>query len=863
MSTVVDWLLGFRSLRPGDRGVQWGFEHALSPWVWVLIGLLAALAAWWSYRRMEGPRWARVSLGVARALLLVLLAVLAAGPKLVRPNEAVEKDWVVVLVDRSASMGIADAPGGDAGAGGSNPGAGAPRLTREAQARTALANGRAAIDAAGKDRVLLWLGFDGGAFDLRPDPSWSEPGPGRGALPVKLDEPIGARTDLGVALEQGLARVAARPLSGVVVLSDGRTAGEVPRGVLRRLTAEKVPIVAVPLGSPEPIEDVSVGSVQGPGVAFVGDVVPVEAVVGRTGRADGVRVQLIDAATGAVLDERPVEWPSEQGVGGGGDAVPAPARVTLTSTPEGAGALRWVVRVVRRGASEGAVAAPDLIPGNDEAALGVNLVDRPLRVLYVDGYPRWEYRYLQAILTRERSVASTAMLLSAGRRFLQEGNTPMAGLPSTPAEWNALDVVVMGDVRPEVFSGEQLRQLRERVASGGAGLLWIAGESAVPGQWRGTPLGDLLPIASGSTLGRAGGLMGGGEAQRTFEGEVTLSPTPLAERLGVLRLLRTPENGSWWPRQVSEPETGWSRLRWVQRIDASALKPAAEVLAVATPVDAAGGTDRGPDGGGEGAPGAAVVTMRFGAGRVVYVATDEIWRWRYGRGEDLPERFWLQLIRLLGRDSVARAGKAALLTASPSRAEVGQPVRLQLEVIDQVLADTAPATFTVRVSPKVGEASAANAPTAQADGRDTVDVTLRLVQPTGGGTAGGASGAARPTYTGTFIAARKGDFVAAPLDAPLLAAGEVSAEIEVRSPDDELRRPESDHPLLARLAAETGGAALNPSDLSKLPELLPRREVHVALTPDEHTLWDRPLSLLLLALLFTLEWVGRRLLRLA
>ncbi|MBK7405797.1 MAG: hypothetical protein IPJ41_14545 [Phycisphaerales bacterium] len=77
-----------------------------------------------------------------------------------------------------------------------------------------------------------------------------------------------------------------------------------------------------------------------------------------------------------------------------------------------------------------------------------------------------------------------------------------------------------------------------------------------------------------------------------------------------------------------------------------------------------------------GDPSPTVVTMRFGAGRVVFVGSDELWRWRYGRGEALPERFYLPLVRLAGRGSLARAGRPVVLEAAPATIGVETPVRI-------------------------------------------------------------------------------------------------------------------------------------------------------------------------------------------
>ena len=80
MSELWRWLLGLERLSPSDAGVEFGFAHALPLWAWALIALAAVAVAWRSYTRLEGARWARFGLGLLRSALLVLLALLIAGP---------------------------------------------------------------------------------------------------------------------------------------------------------------------------------------------------------------------------------------------------------------------------------------------------------------------------------------------------------------------------------------------------------------------------------------------------------------------------------------------------------------------------------------------------------------------------------------------------------------------------------------------------------------------------------------------------------------------------------------------------------------------------------------------------------------
>lgn len=789
---------GGGGLDPNSPLVRFEFAHTPPGWLWVVVIGGAVALGWWSYARLEGKGWVRAVTGVMRALVLVMLFVLVCGPRLIEVKENVERDWVLVLVDRSGSMGIADAP---------TEGASALR-TREAQLRAVLAKGSPVFAAMTAERTVKWLGFDGSAYNLP-----------MGAGAPLLEEPTGRRTDLAAAIEGALAKGAARPIAGIVVLSDGRSAGgsTLPRPLVKRLAAEKVPVVVVPLGSGEGLVDVAVGNVESPPTAFVNDPVPVRVTVTRTGaKTPGpAMVKLVDrAAGGAVLDEQRIEWAE------GETSKP----VTLTGRATSGERAEWEVRVEQEGGGTAGGGAKDLIEGNNKAEVGIALVDRPLRLLYVDGYPRWEYRFLKNIFSRDESVKFSALLLSAGRKYLQEGSEEIDALPDSAAGWDAFDVIMIGDVQPGVMSSQQLEQIRTRVAVGGAGLMWVAGASAVPGGYRGTPLADLLPVVGGSS-GGAGDTVG------VWDRDVVLRPAPAAEALGVLRLGERQPDGSYWPAQVSDPEAGWSRLRWMQRLEAGTLKPAAEALAMAAPVD------------GLGTPTPAVVTMRFGAGRVVYIATDEVWRFRYGRGEDVPERFYMQMIRLLGRESVSRAGKAAVLTLTPKDAEVGNAVRVGVELIDQSLMDSKPAGLTVRMSkPGVNGAEGERA-----------EVTLK---PTGDGK-GGVSRA----FVGTWVPPSTGTWTGVVTDALLEGKG-VTAAAEVSMPDDELRRPEADHALLTSLAQETGGTVLNEGTIDRLAGVLPKREVRTLSVARQETLWDRPGVLGVLIGLLTLEWVLRRVIRL-
>ncbi len=767
---AVRWLLDLETIPTGADQLRIAWEHPWPGWSWALLVIGCGGLALWSYRRLSGRRGARAALAALRFAVVLLALVLLSGPLLELPRETVEQDWVLILADRSASMTITDA----GGVGRS--------LSRDEQLRRIIGDHDETWRALAEQRQVRWLGFHAGVFDLGAADAAS-------TLVTDVGEPSGDRTSLSAALDQALQRAAARPVSGVLVLSDGRTTDPPSRALMRRVQAEAIPVFTVGLGSAEPRGDLALRRVEAPRRAFVRDKVPVVVEIDRFGasvRELGGEVRLVDELSGETLDRFELAP---------GDDLD---RLTLTAEPSLAGEARW--RVVLE------TTEADLIPDNNVKAFVIDLVDRPLRVLFVDGYPRWEYRYLKNLLVREKSIDCSVMLLSADRDFAQEGNQPITRLPRSPEELARYDVVVLGDVPASFFSPDQLDMLRGHVAERGAGLLWIGGEHSTPESYTGTVLADLLPMRGSLSLSPIGR-------------PVTIEPTDLADALGVLRVVS--DEGIGWPRELRDASTGWSQLQWAQRIEPGRLKPTAEVLAqTVQPVD--------------GAPLPIVVNLRYGAGQSIYVATDEIWRWRYGRGELLPDQFWIQMIRMLGRESLTAAETGAALEVDPRRVEIGQPVHIALRLLDAQLIDARRGSVSATLEHDDGT------PLASIELRRAADSESRF------------AATYRPDSPGS-LRLRMSD--------PSLAALDLTAPLEVFAPDDELRRPETDHALLSQLASSTGGEALAPERIPDLPELLPNRAVRT-LNPLRERIWDTPLAFLLVLGLLTVEWIGRKVLRL-
>ncbi|MDI9402932.1 MAG: hypothetical protein QM516_03580, partial [Limnohabitans sp.] len=467
-----------------------------------------------------------MTLLLCRAITLVLVGFLLMGPNLRFERRSLERDRLTVLLDRSQSLSIADAP---------------QNSTRETQLREILQTAAPVFQEIGKAKDIDFVGFASGSFFLQRQQGVS--------LPV-LGDANGSRTNIDSALRQALAQAAGRPLSAILLISDGRSAVPFSGETLRALERDAIPVHTIALGSSQRLGDAAIVATSSPARAFVRDRIPIEVRVERGELTEPLAVRLIDTATNTVLarvDVPNVDAPNSDAPGSavlGGDGEQT---VILDASGQQAGAQTWRVELVR-GDTDGT--HRDLVPENDKRDFAIELIDRPIRVLYVEGASRWEYRYLKNLLMREKDIESSVMLLSADRDFAQEGNMPISRLPRTKEEFSRYDLFILGDVPSGFFSPDQLSILRDEVADRGAGLLWIAGERSTPSSWESTPLADLLPIKAPLTL-------------QPRRGESRVLPTPVASRLGVLRLS---DDDDGWPDAFADKALRWPSLRYIQSI---------------------------------------------------------------------------------------------------------------------------------------------------------------------------------------------------------------------------------------------------------------------------------------------------------
>ena len=390
---------------------------------------------------------------------------------------------------------------------------------------------------------------------------------------------------------------------------------------------------------------------------------------------------------------------------------------------------------------------------NSRSAL-VTVLDAKITVLFVDGYPRWDYRYLKNALIRDKTFAVSCLLASADFNFLQEGNKPLpsagkniAGhFPDTMEQLMEYDVVVLGDVDPRYFSDNQLQLINEFVNRGG-GFEMVAGERYAPQAYRNTPIEPLLPVslAHVELTDPTIPITQGFRPITTKAGDTTSLFRFFADK---------DKNDDFVKHQL--PEVFW----YCRGLTA---KPSVGEVLAEHP------TDLGPDG--HKAP--ILVAGRYG-GRTLFSAIDDSWRWRYYTDEPVFDTYWVQQLRYLARNR--KIGQRRLtLTADQPVYELGKQVRLVLRVVDPGLVRQLPDQIRVEIKDANG---------------NPVRMETLVRQDGGGG----------ETYVGSFTADKVGKYT---VHLPPIVTGVDMMEtpLEVILPRMELEDPRVDRIQLSRLAS--------------------------------------------------------------
>lgn len=766
--------------------------------IWlVALGAAAAVELIvWLYQYEAGAvstRRARWIIGLRLAALAVLVWILIA-PVWVRTVSRERQREVVVVMDDSGSMQLKD------------DGA---KSTRIELGEQAISNAKLIEQLGEKLRVRVVKA----ARSVRGENE-------------AVSQGWGDSTDLAAALNTVLEQVPPDELAGVVMVSDGRhNRPERVEDVARRFGILDAPVGIVAVGSAEPPKDAAILSVKAPEAIHLGDRMRVTAEVkfdGYKGQKANVQLRRGDQ----VLETREVAIPQDHHV----------EELRFAQVPDQGGVGGYRVEI---SSLDG-----ERFSENNSWEFETSITDARTNVLLIEGYSRWEFRYLRNLFYgRDKSVhlqhvllhpdqiagqTETKIAASASRPF---GESLATKLPESEAEWRKFDVIILGDLDPSAVDEATWSIISRCVNERAALLVMVSGPR-------------FMPHAIASATGRA---LVPAEFQWGNQTYFNLKDEPF--RFGL-----TGDGRRHPVTQQSDGQTANERL-WAEfpsmtwRHPVTGLKEGAEVLlsalndgkseVIASNTGLESALDALAQRKARETTSALLVARQTGKGKVALLLTDRTWRLREGAGDLYHHRFWGNLVRW-GAGPVMRAGgsRARLgtdqLTYTPD-----DPVKLTARLRDTSLKPVDDTSLRADVF---------------RDGQKVSTVPMKAVAGSNGLYEAAVDRLADSGRYEVRMQGEKADTLVKEDGAAELKAG--FRVVGSRGPV-ELSETTLNLPLLETVAELSGGKVVSTENAGLLAALfLSDKDKHEETR--EITLWDRPWVLALLALLLGGEWVIRR-----
>ncbi len=552
------------------------------------------LVAW----RRSGYRPSMGLLELVRLGLVAMVALLLNQPEWIEEFRPQEKPAIAVLLDASKSMDTRDVVRSDQTT--------SPPITR----REAIAP---FTDPSSWNKLRERMNVVVQQV--------AEPGPDHG-------------TDLNDPLARAPEKIA--NLRGIVLASDGDwNEGLPPVQAAARLRMRGVPIFAVPVGSRTRLPDVELLSLDVPTFGVSGKAVRIPFSIDSSLPKDYLTSVTLRSSDGEEVSKEV--------------RIAAMSRTTdsLLWKPKATGDYTVSLSIPRH--------ADETLPGNNKLTAPISIRDEKLRVLLVESYPRWEYRYLRNALSRDQGVELSCLLFHPGLSKPGGGNKDyIKQFPAGKDELSKYDVVFLGDVGVEdgQLTTEQCRLLKGLVEHQASGLVFMPGGQGREFSLMETELGDLCPVVLDPA--QPGGW--GSRVPNHFE------LTELGRRSLLTKLADTQDDNA----EVWEGLPGFQWYAPVLR-----AKAGSEVLAVHK--DASNDSGRLP----------LLATRTFGAGKVLYMGTDGAWRWRKGVEDKYHYRFWGQVVRWMAYQRNMAKGESMRLYYVPDQPQLHQVLGLHANVMEQ------------------------------------------------------------------------------------------------------------------------------------------------------------------------------------
>jgi len=719
--------------------------------LWLSIAIVSAALALIVRAKMPpgdvGPRRLRAaSIWLLQSLLVAVLLLLLWQPVITVTELKPQQDIIAFLVDDSRSMALAESGS-----------------SREAQAIAALRGG--VLAGVGRRFQTRLYRFDSQLTRV---------------TDLKELQPTAPATRIGDSLTQLAQETQELPIGAIVLLTDGAdNTGGIDADAIAALRSRHIPVHTVGFGADHASHDVEIDDALVAPRAIADSRVAAVVRLHQYGYA-GRKSKLVVRDSSGVLASHDVTL----------DADGAVQTETLLFNVGDAGARTLEVSI-------------EPLPGEENVANNivtrmVNVDAEKRRVLYLEGEPRWEYKFVRRAEEDDRIVQLVSMLRTTENKIYRQGIQDPAelseGFPTRAESLFAYQGLVIGSVEATYFTPAQRELIREFVDRRGGGLLLLGGRFALAdGGWGVSDLADVLPVVLP-------------DAKGTFHVEpATVELAPAGVDNYVTRLVDDPAANT----------RRWKSLPYLMDFqEPGTLKPGATVLA-----DMLAAGKKMP----------MLVTENFGRGRTAVLATSGTWRWQMSLplGDSAFTLFWQQLLRWLVN------GSPGHVTASVPNQVMLDESRVALSV--DVRGDDYQPVPDARVEAHIiGPAGVSS----------NVDMTPAPDAP---GTFQAEWTAATAGSYLTEVVARRGE---QPIGRDVLTFARLDGVAENFHTGQ-------NRDVLSRLASQTGGKYWRPQDLSDLPEEIAFSEAGVT-TRETRELWNMPIVLIAIVLLRVAEWLLRR-----
>lgn len=746
---------------------QFSFAYGPHPLLSILLFLALPALVWCLYRKTTRPltpAWKALLITI-RSLVVVILLFLLLRPVITTWQVNPQETYLAVLVDDSQSMQIADMAG----------------QQRRLDAVTgALFDGNGILAPLSERYQLRAFAFDNQLRRISDAGDLAAAGNG---------------TRLEQALRQVREQLGGLPLSAVVLISDGADNAEAdPLASAREYGAEQVPIFTVGIGQAQIPRDIAITGVSAASTILDNTVFDVQVNLTQQGFAGrSVRLRVMDGESEVAA----------QTILLGPDG--SSRRYDLEVSPERREPILYQLQVDEL---DGEI----ILQNNRYQFLVDNSERPPLNILYVEGHPRNEFKFIRRAAEGDESLRLASYLQTGPGRFYRQGiNSPTelsGGFPSTEEDLYQYEAVIMGDISRSFFSDAQLTLLQDFVAERGGGLL-VAG--MLDDAFTGTVLGDILPVTPVRSDVLPASLQGGIRRGNHATGELF---TPRLTSAGEFSALLRLDSDDTVNRRL------WNEMPALQGIYVTGRpKPGASVLLEhpmlqyqnqALPL---------------------LATQRYGSGRSMAITTASTWRWQMlmSSEDQSHHRLWRQKLRWLAQDAPARL---SIDFDRPFYSQ-GDEVNVSATVLDAAYRPDNNASLYMQRTDPLGEVS---------------DVAMAWDIDEDG------------VYRSRFTAGAEGIYRVLVDVASAAGTGietEKQAAFVVTPSLREFNNAGLDSGMLGRIAETSGGRYYNFAQIRQLVDDIEHvpgaysREV-------QQDLWDTPFLLMLLIVLMSLDWMARR-----